>query len=163
MNQKIQLCLFTLDERRYALTLLCVERVVFVVDITPLPKAPPVVLGVVNVKGDIVPVYDVRRRFRLPQRAINLTDQLMIARTSQQTVALLVDSVDGVIEVAEEDIAAAQGILPDIEYVQGIVKLQDGLVLIHDLEQFLSAEEERTLDEALKSVSPSPDSVMRND
>ena len=163
MNQKIQLCLFTLDERRYALTLLCVERVVFVVDITPLPKAPPVVLGVVNVKGDIVPVYDVRHRFRLPQRAINLTDQLMIARTSQQTVALLVDSVDGVIEVAEEDIAAAQGILPDIEYIQGIVKLPDGLVLIHDLEQFLSAEEERTLDEALKSVPASPDSVMRND
>ena len=163
MNQKIQLCLFTLDERRYALTLLCVERVVFVVDITPLPKAPPVVLGVVNVKGDIVPVYDVRRRFRLPQRAINLTDQLMIARTSQQTVALLVDSVDGVIEVAEEDIAAAQGILPDIEYVQGIVKLPDGLVLIHDLEQFLSAEEERTLDEALKSVPTPRESVMRND
>ena len=163
MNQKIQLCLFTLDERRYALTLPCVERVVFVVDITPLPKAPPGVLGVVNVKGDIVPVYDVRHRFRLPQRAINLTDQLMIARTSRQTVALLVDSVDGVIEVAEEDIAAAQGILPEVEYVQGIVKLQDGLVLIHDLEQFLSAEEERTLDKALKSVPPSPDSVMRND
>jgi purine-binding chemotaxis protein CheW len=163
MKQGIQLCLFTLDERRYALNLSCVERVVFVVDITPLPKAPPVVLGVVNVTGDIVPVYDVRRRFHLPQRAINLTDQLMIARTSRQTVALLVDSVDGVIEVAEQEIAAAQGILPDIEYVQGIVKLPDGLVLIHDLEQFLSAEEERTLDQALKSVPTPQEAVMRND
>jgi purine-binding chemotaxis protein CheW len=163
MIQGIQLCLFTLDERRYALTLSCVERVVFVVDITPLPKAPPVVFGVINVKGNIVPVYDPRRRFRLPQRAINLTDQLMIARTARQTVALLVDSVDGVIEIAEEDIAAASGIFPDIEYVQGVVRLQDGLVLIHDLEQFLSAEEERTLDEALKSVPTSLDSVMRND
>jgi len=115
------------------------------------------------VKGNIVPVYDLRRRFHLPEREIELADQLMIARTARQTVALLVDSVDGVIEIAEEDIAAASGIFPDIEYVQGVVRLQDGLVLIHDLEQFLSAEEERTLDEALKSVPTSLDSVMRND
>jgi purine-binding chemotaxis protein CheW len=163
MNQGIQLCLFTLDERRYALPLSCVERVVFVVDITPLPKAPPVVLGVISVKGNIVPVYDLRRRFHLPEREIELADQLMIARTSRQTVALLVDSVDGVIEIPEEDIAAAQGILPDIEYVQGIVKLQDGLVLIHDLEHFLSTDEEHTLDEALKGVPTPPDWVMRDD
>ena len=163
MNQAIQLCLFTLDERRYALPLSCVDRVVFVVDIIPLPKAPPVVLGVINVKGNIVPVYDLRRRFHLPEREIELADQLMIARTSRQTVALLVDCADGVIEIAEAEIAAAQEILPDIKYVQGIVKLQDGIVLIHDLEQFLSAEEERTLDEALRSIPTLPDWVMRND
>jgi purine-binding chemotaxis protein CheW len=163
MNQGIQLCPFTLDERRYALNLSCVERIVFIVDITPLPKAPPVVLGVVDVKGDIVPVYDPRRRFRLPEREINLTDQLMIARTSRQTVALLVDSVGGVIEVPEKEITAAQAILPDIEYLQGVVKLQDGLVLIHDLEQFLSAEEERSLEEALKSAPGAQGSVSEND
>jgi purine-binding chemotaxis protein CheW len=163
MKQGLQLCLFTLDERRYALTLSCVERVVFVVDITPLPKAPRVVLGVVNVKGDIVPVYDLRRRFRLPEREIHLTDQLMIAKTSRQTVALLVDSVGGVIEVAEEEIAAAREIIPEIEYVQGVVKLQDGLALIHDLDQFLSAEEERTLDKALRSADGSQDRVPSND
>jgi purine-binding chemotaxis protein CheW len=157
MKQARQLCLFTLDQRRYALALSCVERVVFVVDITPLPTAPPVVLGVVNVKGDIVPVYDPRRRFRLPEREIHLTDQLMIARTSRQTVALLVDSVGGVIEVAEEEIAAAREIIPEIEYVQGVVKLQDGLALIHDLDQFLSNEEERTLDKALRSADGAQD------
>ena len=159
MNQGVQLCLFTLDERRYAMTLSCVERVVFVVDITPLPKAPSVVLGVINVKGDIVPVYDPRRRFRLPEREINLTDQLMIARTSRQTVALLVDSVDGVIEVVEEEIAAAREIIPEVQYVRGVVKLLDGLVLIHDLDEFLSEVEEQALEEALKSAHRLQDSV----
>ncbi len=160
MKQTIQLCLFTLDERRYALALSCVNRAVFVVDITPLPKAPRVVLGVVNVKGDIVPVYDPRCRFRLPKREINLTDQLVIARTLRQTVALLVDSVDGVIEVAEEEIAAAQEIIVDIEYVKGVVKLKDGLALIHDLEQFLSAEEVRDLDEALETAFGEQSSLL---
>jgi purine-binding chemotaxis protein CheW len=158
-EKQTQLVLFALDEQRYALDLASVERIVRVVDVTPLPKAPPIVLGIINVKGDVVPVYDLRRRFRLPEREIKLTDQLMIAKTSRQTVALLVDGVDGVLEVADEEIASAGEILPEIEYVHGVVKLQDGLVLIHDLDQFLSPEEERTLAGALNSVSSASDSV----
>jgi len=142
--------LFALDEQRYALTLCSVERVVRVVDVTPLPKAPGIVLGVVNAGGDIVPVFDLRQRFRLPQREIILSDQLIIARTSQQRVALIVDSASDVVDVPAEKIITAGNILPEMEYVKGVVKLQDGLVLIHDLDEFLSSEEEKNLDEALK-------------
>ena len=159
----MQLVLFALDEQRYALALASVQRAVRVVDVTPLPKAPPSVLGIVNVSGDVVPVYNLRRRFHLPEREIELADQLMIATTSRQTVALLVDSVSSVFEVAEDEIALANKIHSEMEYVHGVVKLPDGLVLIHDLEQFLSDEEERILDEALQSVPRAPDSVMRND
>jgi purine-binding chemotaxis protein CheW len=159
----MQLVLFTLDEQRYALDLATVERAVRVVEVTPLPKAPPIVLGIINVNGDVVPVFDIRRRFRLPEREINLTDQLMIARRSRQKVALLVDSVSGVVEISEVEISSAKQILPEIEYVYGVVKLQDGLVLIHDLDQFLSSEEERTLEGALNSVSGASDWVMRDD
>jgi purine-binding chemotaxis protein CheW len=159
----MQLVLFTLDEQRYALDLASIERAVRVVDITPLPAAPSTVLGIVNVGGDVVPVYDLRQRFGLAEREIDLGDQLMIARTSRQKVALLVDSVSGILEVSEKEIASAKQILPEIEYVHGIVKLPDGLVLIHDLDQFLSPEEERTLGEALKNIPRPQDSEMRND
>jgi purine-binding chemotaxis protein CheW len=159
----MQLVLFALDEQRYALDLASVERAVRVVDVTPLPVAPSTVLGIVNVGGDIVPVYNLRRRFRLVERDIDLADQLMIARTSRQKVALLVDSVNGVLEVSDETIASAEKILPEIECVRGVVKLPDGLVLIHDLDQFLSPEEERTLEAALNNVPSASDSVMRND
>ncbi len=57
---------FTLDEQRYALHLSAVERVICVVEITPLPKAPEIVLGIINVGGQIIPVIDMRKRFRLP-------------------------------------------------------------------------------------------------
>ena len=163
MNDRVQLVVFALDERRFALALSSIERAVRVVDVTPLPAAPSTVLGIVNVGGDVVAVYDLRRRFGLAEREINLGDQLIIGRTARQKVALLVDSVSGVIEVAEEKIAAAEKILPAIEYIHGIVKLPDGLVLIHDLDRFLSPEEERTLTEALKSIPKSPESVIRND
>jgi len=159
----MQLVLFALDEQRYALDLASVERVVRVVEITPLPKAPTIVLGIVNLKGDVVPVYDLRRRFRLPEREINLSDQLLIARTSKQTVALVADSISGVLEVAAEEFASGEKILSAMEYVHGVVKLPDGLVLIHDLDRFLSPEEEQSLDQALQIVPGAQVSEMRND
>ena len=67
-NPANHIVVFALDEQRYALHLLAVERVVRAVEVTALPEAPEIVLGVVNVKGRIVPVINVRRRFRLPER-----------------------------------------------------------------------------------------------
>jgi purine-binding chemotaxis protein CheW len=69
------LILFSLDERRFALPLRSVERVVRAVDITPLPDAPQMVLGVIDVQGEIVSVINLRRRCRMPERELQLTDQ----------------------------------------------------------------------------------------
>ena len=151
MNNLNQLVVFTLDEQRYALYLAAVERIVRVVEITPLPKSPEVVLGVVNVHGQIIPVVNIGKRFRLPEREIALSNQLIIASTSRRAVALLVDEVSGVVEISEREMIEAGKILPDMDYVEGIVKLEDGLILIHDLNTFLSIEEEKALDDAMKT------------
>jgi purine-binding chemotaxis protein CheW len=145
-----ELVVFRLDELRLALPLTTVERVVRAVHVTRLPQAPEIVLGVVNVQGRIIPVVDPRKRFRLPERAIALADQLVIARTSRRPVALLVDAVDGVLEVAEREAVPALDVLPKVAYVEGVVKQKDGLVLIHDLNKFLSLEEETALDQAME-------------
>jgi len=150
MNKLNQLVVLTLDEQRYALHLSAVERIVRVVEVTPLPKAPEIVLGVVNVQGQITPVINIRKRFRLPEREMNLSDQLIIAHTSRRTVALVADAVSGVIERSEQEVIAAEKVLPGIEYVEGVVKLEDGMILIHDLNKFLSLEEEQALDNAMK-------------
>ena len=79
MEQSNQYVVFTLDEQRYALHLAAVERIIPVVEITPLPKAPDLVLGIINVGGQIIPVIDTRKRFRLPERELNLSDVLITA------------------------------------------------------------------------------------
>lgn len=150
MSKSSQVVVFDLDEQRYALPLSNVERIVRVVEITPLPKAPEIVLGVINVRGEIIPVVNIRKRFRLPEREITLSDHLIIAKTSRQSVALLADRVGHVLEVPENKIISAKKILPAMDYVEGVVKLEDGLILIHDLEKFLSLEEERALERAMK-------------
>ncbi len=106
MDKLNQLVVLTLDEQRYALHLSAVERIVRVVEVTPLPKAPEIVLGVVNVQGQIIPVINIRKRFCLPEREMNLSDQLIIAHTSRRTVALAADAVSGVVERSEQEVIA---------------------------------------------------------
>ncbi len=149
MNDSNQFVVFTLDGQAYALHLSVVERIVRVVEVTPLPKAPEIVLGVVNVGGKIIPVIDIRKRFRLHGREIDLSDQLVIANTLHRRVALVVDSVIGVIERSVPEVTAAEQILPNVKYVEGVAKLEDGMVLIHDLDKFLSLDEGKTLDDAM--------------
>ena len=148
----IQLVELNLDDQRYALRLSTVERVIRVIEITPLPKAPEIVLGIVNIGGRIIPVINVRKRFRLPEKEIELGDHLILGQAGCRPVALVVDEVSSVVERPEREVIAAQEILPRLEYVQGVAKLEDGLLLIHDLNTFLSLEEEGTLDKAMREI-----------
>ena len=154
METPDKLVVFNLDDRRFAVLLSSVVRVERIVAITPLPKAPEIVLGVINMHGQVIPVFNIRERFRLSQRDIQLADQMIVASTSKRTVALLVDSVNGVIEISEEKIIASESILPGLEYIEGVVKTEDGMVLIHDLELFLSLQEEKALNEAMEELNP---------
>jgi purine-binding chemotaxis protein CheW len=149
-----QLMVFSLDERRYALRLQAVEQVVRVVEITALPQAPQVVLGVVNLRGQVVPVFDIRERFRLPKREVALSDQLIVARANKRRVALVVDGVEGVVTRPDDEITRTAQILPGLDYVDGAMKLEDGLVFIHDLNTFLSIEEDKELEQALNVSGP---------
>lgn len=152
MRHEDQLVVFSLGEQRYALPVASVERVIRAVEITPLPKAPAIVSGVINIQGRIVPVVDVRRRFRLPEHDVRPGDQIIVARTAARPVALAVDAASGVIECPAERFVAAAAIVPGTEYVKGVVKLEDGMILIHDLDKFLSLEEEKSLTRAMESL-----------
>jgi purine-binding chemotaxis protein CheW len=151
MKEPDFLTVFTLDAQRYALPLPAVDRVVRIVAITPLPKAPDIVLGVVNIQGGVIPVINMRRRFCLPEREAALTDQLVVAHTARRPVALLADAVPDIIACPAQNLIAAGHIVPGVEYVEGVVKLAGDLILIHDLDKFLSLEEEVLLDRALEN------------
>lgn len=144
-----QLVVFTLEEQRYALRLTAVERIVPVAQITALPRAPDIVHGVVNFQGRVIAVVDVRRRFGLPPRELELSDHLIVAHSSRRVLALLVEGVEGVIDCLPMQVVSGDTIVANNEYVHGVLKLEEGLILIHDLDSFLSPMEDRTLAEAL--------------
>jgi purine-binding chemotaxis protein CheW len=141
-----QLVAFILGDQQYALPLATVQRVVRMVEVTPLPKAPEIVLGVIDFQGNISPVMSMRKRFGLPEPETSLSDQLIVADTATRRVALVVNSVTGVLERTAEAVTEAEKIVPGAQYVEGITRL-DGILFIHNLEHFLSKKEEKQLDE----------------
>lgn len=144
---------FRVEDLFLALPLGRVMRSVRAVAVTSLPQAPEIVCGVINVQGRIVPVIDLRRRFGRPEREVRLTDQVLIAHSATRMLAMVVDSVDGVVVCDEKDFIAVDSIVAGTRHVKGIVKGSDGLLLIHDLDDFLSLDEERALDAALAPAS----------
>lgn len=150
MDKSEQFVVFLLDEKQYALRLFAVEKIVRAVEITLLPKAPEIVYGIINAQGRIIPVVNVRKRFRLPEREIGINDQFIITNTLRNTVVLVADAVSGVVERSEQEMTTAGKIVTGMGHVEGIVKLKDGMILILDLDEFLSLDEEKKLDTAMK-------------
>jgi len=141
---------FTLEGQQYALGLEAVERVVRAVELTSVPEAPEILVGLINIRGKIVPVLDIRRRFHLPPRDMEIKDRIIVSRTSSRTIAVIADTIEGVAEFAQEEIREARKILPDMEgYVEGVGKLNDDTVLIYDINKLFSINEiqELTIDD----------------
>lgn len=148
--------MFRLDRRRYALPLKAVDRVVRAVDVTPLPNAPAIVLGAINVHGHVVPVLNLRRRLRMAEREITPDDWFLLAYADRRRIALVVDASDGVVERSEEDVVASATIARGLEPLPAVMRLDDELILIQDLEGFLSFDEMDDLDGALEGAPDTP-------
>ena len=117
------------------------------VAITPLPNAPALVEGVVNVRGRVLPVLDVRARFRLPARALDPSDHFIVASAGDRGVILRVDRATH-LALLDEDVAPPAG-APGAVYEAGVAMLDDGMVLVHDVGAFLSEAEAMGLDAAM--------------
>ncbi len=149
MNGTVHILIYHIGEQGYGLFLSDVERTVRAVAITPVVDAPENILGFINFQGRVIPVMNMRKKLRLTERDVNLGDQFIIARTARHTVALVVDSVEGVIERSKAEVITDEKIVPGLENLKGVLKLQDGLILIHDLDRFFFQEEGENLDAAL--------------
>jgi purine-binding chemotaxis protein CheW len=148
-----QLVAFVLGEQQYALPLTTVRRVVRMVEVTPLPKAPEVVLGVIDFQGKIIPVVSMRKRFGLAESESSLSDQLIVADAGTRSVALVVNSVIGVLERTAEEVTEAEKIVPGARYVEGMTRLEGSILFVHDLDRFLSPKEEQQLDGLLDQAA----------
>jgi purine-binding chemotaxis protein CheW len=144
----IELLVFELAGVRYALHLACVREVVRAVLITPLPEAPAVIEGVIDVRGSLVPVYDLRLRFGHAPRRLDAGDRIIIAWTGARTVAVRCERTEWLEAVAPDDVEQP-GFMQGGRRISGVARLPDGVVLIHDLRLFLEDAENAALEGAL--------------
>ena len=152
MKESRHYIIFTLDNHLFALYHSTVREITRAVEIRPLPGAPEIIMGVIIVRGQFIPVVNIRKRLGLPPKEVDIRDHLIIGRTATRPVALLVDDVQDVVEIDDRRVAKQKDILPGIGHVDGAINLEDNIVLVHDLEKFLSIEEENVLDQAMANA-----------
>jgi purine-binding chemotaxis protein CheW len=143
-----KILVFALGSQRYALWGSDVRELLRAVAVAPLPRAPRIVEGVIDLRGRVVPVLDIRGRFGLPAKPIEPSDHLIVAAVGPRLVVIRVDRALDLVTVEGAELAPATG----GSYVAGVARLPDGLAVIHDLRTFLEASETVALDQALSSA-----------
>ncbi|HEX8274653.1 MAG TPA: chemotaxis protein CheW [Longimicrobiaceae bacterium] len=148
----MEILLFDVAGERCALPLADVLRVVPAAAVAPLPGAPPVVEGVLDLRGRVVPVLSLRRRFALPDRPLRPDEVFVVVAVGGRVVALRADAALGIARVEDGDVVPAARVVARPGHVGGVARLPDGLALIHDLGTFLSEAEAAGVDAALAAA-----------
>ena len=171
-EEKLQLAVFTVGEQAYALDIMQIREVIRPLPITRVPRTPPFIEGVIELRGAVLPVVDMRRRFDLPPSPpTRSTKYLVVAVPGTATaagpaarwlVALLVDGAREVVRLAPSSVrtAPAMAWAPEVRYFSGVFQHRDRLVLVVDLPALLSPVERATLDR-LGGALPGPHSEGR--
>jgi purine-binding chemotaxis protein CheW len=139
---------FSLDDRTIALPLGVVIRVLFSVEVTPLPASPEIVTGLISYHGTIIPVVDIRVRFGVPRQEILPSDRFILIHTRKRMLAIVASGVSGIL-TSLVPVTSPDDILPGARYISGVLQNEGRLIFIYDPDLFLSLEEEAVLDTAL--------------
>jgi len=147
---EVQLVLFMMSGSEFGIEIRQVREINRVVDITKVPKAPDFLEGIMNLRGRIIPVVDLKKRFKLPAAETTAQTRIMIAEVGEQLVGLWVDRVTEVLKVPRAVIAPAPPMVLTIagEYLSGILETKGRLVILLNLPRILKLEEIRALAEA---------------
>ena len=146
---RLAVVVFAVDGASCAVPLEATERALHMVAVSPLPGAPTILAGVINLHGSVVPVVDLRRRLGLAPRPYGLRAHLLLVTSPRRRLALSADQVLGVRTIPEDSVLPSRLVAPGLGALAGIAALPDGLLFIHDLEAVLSDEDEACLERAL--------------
>jgi len=141
---------FAIDEWAFGIELDRVRRVLPMVAITPLPGAPDIILGAVNVEGVVVPVANLRCRLNLGERGARLSDRLIHVHGGCGELLLPADSVGVARDCDPARILPVTELPTPVPHLRGVLRLDDGLLLIQDVDAFLSLSEQEALAHALR-------------
>lgn len=143
MDSVLRWVTFRLENEKYGINVMQVKEVLRVTEIAPVPGAPNYVLGIINLRGNVVTVIDTRQRFGLPSGEMDDSTRIVILESDEQVVGILVDSVAEVVDLKTSDIESAPNVGTDesAKFIQGVANHDDELLILVDLNKLLTDEE----------------------
>lgn len=153
---QVQIVTFRLGADEFGLDVFSVHEILRHQPVTAVPKAPAFVEGVIDVRGALVPVVDLRKRFELPERTGSAEARIAIVQYGAERLGLVVDVVTEVLRVAETAISAPPAYLKGLaaEFMRGVVRLPERLIVLIDVERILGTEERIALEQAGLATPP---------
>ena len=142
-DEVLQWVTFQLENETYGINVMQVQEVLRYTEIAPVPGAPEYVLGIINLRGNVVTVIDTRSRFGLPSGDVSENSRIVIIEAEKQVIGIMVDSVAEVVYLrsSEIDAAPAVGTEERAKFIQGVSNRDGQLLILVDLNKLLSDEE----------------------
>lgn len=143
----LQLVTFTLGEEEYAVDILKVQEINRMKEITKIPNAPYYVEGVINLRGKVIPVVSLRKFFGLPEEEDRTKQKIMIMDIQGTTIGLIVDTVSEVLRISSDIVEPPPSMTYSVnsEFIWGIAKLEDRLIILLDMDRLISKEESQSM------------------
>jgi purine-binding chemotaxis protein CheW len=156
-----QLVVFNLAAESYAVDINRVREIIQLQPVTRVPGTPASVEGVINLRGSVIPIVDLRKRFQLNTVEHNKDTRIVVVSCKGSEVGIIVDSVAEVLRIPVDSIEPASNVFSDqhLEHLKGIVKLQGRLVILLDMDQVLSKQEIAAINSLEKKKSQSSSGV----
>lgn len=155
MDKELQVVGFRIGRETFGVPISLVREIVRVPEITSVPNAPDYIEGVINLRGRIIPVVDLRKRFREKVGERDKKNRIVVAEVEGRLIGLLVNSASEVLRILPSEIEAPQEVFQEgeLNYITGVGKLRGRLVILLDLNKILQGGELRSLEDAAELVS----------
>lgn len=140
----LQIVSFCLGDEEYGVNIMNVQEVILVGKITPLPRVPSHICGLINLRGHVIPIIDLRKKFELPPSDAGEQSRIIIVNVVGKTMGVTVDAVDEVLRVNQSDIEPAPDALLGSaeEYLKGLVRFESKLLVLLDIQKIIETEAE---------------------
>ncbi len=148
MQTTIQLLIFTVENHRFGLDINAIQRIERAVEITPVPEMPAVITGIIDYHGQILPVFDLRKRLGISAKEVSASWRFLVVQTAARLVIVAADLVEGVVNVPAETITPGPEIEKNLQQ-PSFLRLEKDIIFLYDIESFLSPEDETGLEQAL--------------
>ena len=140
-DEVLQLVTFSIGDGEFGVDILKVQEIIRIMEITRIPRSPEFVEGVINLRGKVVPIIDLRRRFSMVARQHDSDTRIIVIEISGVIVGFVVDAVSEVLRIPLDTVEPAPPVVAGLEsdYISGVCKLHDRLLILLDLDRLLSA------------------------
>lgn len=150
-GQDKKVVVFKIEDEEYAVGIGQVERILEFEKITRIPDSPDFLVGLINYQGRIIPVIDLKRKFKLTGTNIRDNSKIIIAKEKDGDIGLIIDDVSQVMDISDEMLSLPPDIVSGIikEYIKGIVKMEKRIIIYLDMAKIISFGEKEELEKVM--------------